>query len=127
MTGVDISATMKLYFASMDSADFDTAKELFAADAVYLRSPLGGTPDNPFATSGVAPVVGRPAIEEFFAKRGKKPTHHDIQREAVADDDWWAEGEAWVGEGAAATEKRPFLVHATFNGDGLIQRFLAIR
>lgn len=125
MTTVDISANMKLYFACMDSADFETAKGLFAMDALYMRSPLGGTPENPFATSGVAPVEGLAAIEEFWEKRGQKPTHHEIQRDAVVGNDWWAEGEAWVGDDDSV--RRMFLCHATFNDEGLIQRFVAIR
>jgi hypothetical protein len=116
---------MKLYFHCMDTADFETAKGLFAQDAIYIRSPLGGTPDNPFAATGVEPVEGLPAIEDFWARRGKKPTHHDIQRDAVDGRDWWAEGEAWVGDDDS--DRRSFLCHATLDGEGLIKRFIAIR
>ena len=117
------SETVKLYFKCMDTADFDGALELFAPDALYLRSPLGGTPENPFAASGVAPVEGRAAIQEFFAQRGKRDTHHQILVEGESDGHWWGEGEAWVGD----SEKRVFLVHVTFSAEGLIQRFVAIR
>ena len=53
----DKSATMKQYFACMDSADFVTAAAMFADDAVYLRPPY--VPGQAaFATSGTAKTYG---------------------------------------------------------------------
>ena len=117
------SETMTLYFKCMDGADFETARELFAEDAVYLRPPLGGTPENPFATSGTTAVEGLPAICEFWKQRGKRATRHVIGLESVTGNEWFAEGKVSVGE----SESKLFLCHVTFTADGLVQRFVALR
>jgi hypothetical protein len=119
---LDKQETMKLYFACMDSADFGTAERLFAADAVYLRPPLasGGAP---FATSGTERIEGLPAIAGFWQRRGKRSTHHSLEVQSVTGSEWFAEGLVSVGD----SEQKLFLCHVTFNDDGLITRFVAIR
>jgi ketosteroid isomerase-like protein len=119
---LDKSETMKIYFACMDSADFETAAALFAADAVYLRPPF--VPGQAaFATSGTQRIEGLPAISEFWAQRGKRNTHHVINVDSVTDREWFAEGSVTVD----GSETRMFLSHVTFNDEGKIERFVALR
>jgi hypothetical protein len=116
------SATMKQYFACMDSADFATAAAMFADDAVYLRPPY--VPGQAaFASSGTERIEGLTAISEFWNRRGKRNTHHVIQIESISDGEWFAEGEVSVDD----SETRLFLAHVTFNDKGQIHRFVALR
>ena len=118
----DQSATMKQYFACMDSADFVAAAAMFADDAVYLRPPY--VPGQAaFATSGTERIEGLPAISEFWDRRGKRNTHHVIKIEGVSGTEWFAEGEVSVDD----SETRMFMSHVTFNDNGQIQRFVALR
>ena len=118
----DKSATMKQYFACMDSADFVTAAAMFADDAVYLRPPY--VPGQAaFASSGTERIEGRPAISEFWDRRGKRNKHHVIKIEGVSGTEWFAEGEVSVDD----SETRMFLAHVTFNDEGQIERFVALR
>jgi hypothetical protein len=117
-----MSAIMKQYFGCMDSADFVTSAAMFAEDAVYLRPPY--VPGQAaFATSGTERVEGLPAISQFWANRGKRNTHHVIVTESITGNEWFAEGEVSVDD----SETRLFLSHVTFNDEGLIQRFVALR
>jgi Nuclear transport factor 2 (NTF2) domain len=118
----DKSATMKQYFGCMDSADFVTAAEMFADDAVYLRPPF--VPGQAaFAGTGTQKIEGLPAISAFWEQRGKRATHHVIQIESITDTEWFAEGSVSVDD----SEERLFLTHVTFNDAGLIKRFVALR
>jgi hypothetical protein len=119
---LDKSETMKLYFACMDGADFDTAASLFADDAIYLRPPY--TPGQTgFASSGTQRIEGLSDITAFWAMRGKRDTHHVIEIESITDSEWFAEGSVTVDD----NETRMFLTNVTFNGDGKVQRFVALR
>jgi hypothetical protein len=114
--------TIDLYFKCMDTADFDTALTLFSQDAVYLRPPLA--PQGvPFATSGTQRIEGSEAIAAFWAERGKRATHHHFVEKGISGNEWWGEGLVSVGD----SEDKMFLCHVSFNDDGLIKRFLAIR
>jgi hypothetical protein len=116
------SATMKQYFACMDSADFVTSAAMFADDAVYIRPPY--VPGQAaFASSGTERIEGLPAISEFWAQRGKRNTHHVIKVEGISGNEWFAEGEVSVDD----SETRMFLTHITFNDQGQIERFVALR
>jgi hypothetical protein len=116
------SATMKQYFACMDSADFVTSAAMFADDAVYIRPPY--VPGQAaFASSGTERIEGLPAISEFWAQRGKRNTHHVIKIEGISGNEWFAEGEVSVDD----SETRMFLTHITFNDQGQIERFVALR
>ena len=118
----DKSATMKQYFACMDSADFVTAAAMFAEDAVYLRPPY--VPGQAaFASSGTERIEGLPAISGFWERRGKRNTRHVIKIESISGAEWFAEGEVSVDD----SEPRMFLSHVTFNDKGQIQRFVALR
>jgi len=118
----DMSATMKQYFACMDSADFVTSAAMFADDAVYLRPPY--VPGQAaFASSGTQRIEGLPAISQFWANRGKRDTHHVIKIESITGNEWFAEGEVSVDD----SETRMFLTHVTFNDQGQIERFVALR
>jgi len=118
----DQSATMKQYFACMDSADFVAAAAMFADDAVYIRPPY--VPGQAaFASSGTERIEGLPAISEFWAQRGKRNTHHVIKIEGISGNEWFAEGEVSVDD----SETRMFLTHVTFNDRGQIERFVALR
>jgi hypothetical protein len=118
----DKSATMKQYFACMDSADFVTSAAMFADDAVYIRPPY--VPGQAaFASSGTERIEGLPAISEFWAQRGKRNTHHVIKIEGISGNEWFAEGEVSVDD----SETRMFLTHVTFNDQGQIKRFVALR
>ena len=118
----DKSATMKQYFACMDSADFVTSAAMFADDAVYIRPPY--VPGQAaFASSGTERIEGLPAISEFWAQRGKHNTHHVIKIEGISGNEWFAEGEVSVDD----SETRMFLTHVTFNDQGQIKRFVALR
>jgi hypothetical protein len=119
---LDKQETMKLYFACMDSADFGTAERLFAEEAVYLRPPLA-PPGAPFTSNGTERIEGRPAIVEFWRQRGKRDTHHSLEVYSVTGNEWFAEGLVSVGD----SDRKIFLCHVTFNDDGLISRFVAIR
>ena len=118
----DKSATMKQYFACMDSADFVTSAAMFADDAVYIRPPYVRG-QAAFASSGTERIEGLPAISEFWAHRGKRNTHHVIKTEGISGNEWFAEGEVSVDD----SETRLFLTHVTFNGKGQIERFVALR
>jgi hypothetical protein len=113
---------MKLYFACMDSADFKTAASLFAEDAVYLRPPFVPGQD-PFSSSGTERIAGLDAIKAFWERRGKLKTNHVIEVESVTEHEWFAEGSVSVDD----SETRLFLSHVTFNGEGRVQRFVALR
>jgi hypothetical protein len=116
------SETMTLYFKCMDTADFDTAATLFAPAAVYLRPPY--TPGQVgFASSGTQRIEGLDAITAFWAMRGPRATHHVLEIQSVTGDQWFAEGSVRVDD----SEARLFLSHVTFDGDGLISRFVALR
>jgi len=118
----DKSAMMKQYFACMDSADFVTSAAMFADDAVYIRPPY--VPGQAaFASSGTKRIEGLPAISEFWAQRGKRNTHHVIKIEGISGNEWFAEGEVSVDD----SETRMFLTHVTFNDQGQIERFVALR
>jgi SnoaL-like domain len=118
----DKSATMKQYFACMDSADFVTSAAMFADDAVYIRPPY--VPGQAaFASSGTERIEGLPAISEFWAQRGKRNTHHVIKVEGISGNEWFAEGEVSVDD----SETRMFLTHVTFSDQGQIERFVALR
>jgi hypothetical protein len=118
----DKSATMKQYFACMDSADFVTSAALFADDAVYIRPPY--VPGQAaFASSGTQSIEGLLAIGKFWEQRGKRNTHHVIKTEGISGNEWFAEGEVSVDD----SETRLFLTHVTFNGKGQIERFVALR
>ena len=118
----DKSATMKQYFACMDSADFVTSAALFADDAVYIRPPY--VPGQAaFASSGTQSIEGLPAISTFWVQRGKRNTHHVIKIEGSSGNEWFAEGEVSVDD----SETRLFLTHVTFNDKGQIERFVALR
>jgi hypothetical protein len=114
---------MKLYFHTMDTADFATSRSLFADDAVYVRPPLGGTATDPFASSGTTSIEGLDAISDFWERRGKRETRHVIKIESATDSEWFAEGRVSVGD----SEERLFLCHVTFDPDDKIKRFVAIR
>jgi hypothetical protein len=119
---LDKSETMKLYFKCMDTADFETAASLFTSDAVYLRPPF--TPGQVgFATSGTQRIEGLEAITAFWAVRGKRATHHVLEIESVTGREWFAEGSVSVDD----SEKRMFLTHVTFDDEGLVSRFVALR
>jgi len=118
----DKSAMMKRYFACMDSADFVTSAAMFADDAVYIRPPY--VPGQAaFASSGTERIEGLPAISEFWARRGKRNTHHVIKIDGISGNEWFAEGEVSVDD----SEARMFLTHVTFNDQGQIERFVALR
>ena len=118
----DKSATMKQYFACMDSADFVTSAAMFADDAVYIRPPY--VPGQAaFASSGTERIEGLAAISEFWAQRGKRNTRHAIKVEGISGNEWFAEGEVSVDD----SETRMFLTHVTFNEQGQIERFVALR
>ena len=118
----DKSATMKQYFACVDSADFVTAAAMFADDAVYLRSPY--VPGQAaFATSGTQRIEVQAVTSEFWERRGKHKTHHVIKIESISGSEWFAEGEVTVDDSGT----RMFLSHVTFNDNGQIQRFAALR
>ena len=91
----DKSATMKQYFACMDSADFVTSAAMFADDAVYIRPPYVRG-QAAFASSGTERIEGLPAIGEFWEHRGKRNTHHVIKIEGISGSEWFAEGEVSV-------------------------------
>jgi hypothetical protein len=121
-TAAECSAAMKLYFKCMDTADFETAASLFAEDAVYVRPPF--TPGQVgFGDGGSTTFDGLDAINEFWALRGKRNTNHVILTDSVTGDEWFAEGSVTV-DGA---EPRTFLTHVTFNSDGKVKRFVALR
>jgi hypothetical protein len=118
----DKSATMKQYFACMDSADFVTSAAMFADDAVYLRPPYVAG-QAAFASSGTERIEGLPAISKFWEQRGKRGTHHVIKIESTSGSEWFAEGEVSVDD----SETRMFLTHVTFSDKGQIERFVALR
>ena len=76
-----------------------------------------------FASSGTERIEGIPAISEFWAQRGKRNTHHVIKIEGISGNEWFAEGEVSVDD----SETRMFLTHVTFNDQGQIERFVALR
>ena len=122
MDHVDKSAMMTQYFRCMDTADFDASAAMFAADALYLRPPY--TPGQAaFEGSGTTRIEGLQAIREFWYQRGARNTRHVIQVESSSAREWFAEGRVSVDD----SEPRLFLTHVTFNDDGKIQRFVALR
>jgi len=114
--------TMNLYFACMDSADFETAASLFASDATYLRPPY--VPGQAaFAGSGTQTISGLEDIKAFWSVRGKRNTVHKIIVEGGQANEWFAEGAVTVDD----SEARLFLCHVTFGEDQKVQRFVALR
>ena len=118
----DKSQVMKLYFKCMDTADFETAASLFADNALYIRPPFVPGAEA-FASSGTQTIDGLPAISAFWDERGKRPTRHVIVVESSSDTEWFAEGVVSVGD----SEERLFLSHVTFNHEGKVSRFVALR
>jgi hypothetical protein len=119
---LDKQETIDLYFNCMDTADFGTALTLFSEDAVYLRPPLAPA-GVPFGTSGTQRIEGSKAIAAFWEERGTRPTHHHFVEKGVSGSEWWGEGLVSVGD----SEEKMFLCHVSFNDDGYITRFVAIR
>jgi hypothetical protein len=116
------SGVMKLYFACMDSADFETAATLFADDAEYFRPPFAPG-QAAFASSGTQRIAGLDAIKAFWWLRGKRNTKHIIEVASVTEHEWFAEGSVSVD----GSETRLFLCHVTFNGENRVKRFVALR
>jgi SnoaL-like domain len=117
-TDLDKTTIMKKYFAATDSSDVVAAAQMFADDAVYLRSPLPGSD-----STELIRLDGLRAIVEFWKSRGQRVIRHTILADSASDNDWFGEGEAAGDNGPT----RRFLVHATFNSDGLISRYVALR
>ena len=110
-----VSSPLDRYFDAIDSGDVDGTTAAFADGALYIRPSL--------SVPGALEVVrGRDELRRFFEDRGKKPFRHVVESCLVEATECFAEGVALQdGERIAS-----FLVHASFDGDGLITRYFAL-
>ena len=107
------------YFRLLDDGEFDACAALFAEDALYIR-PGKLTADSLVVTKG------RPAILEFFRKRGKLPHRHRILKAVSDGNSCFVEGRGGGNEGGPFAPLHAFMSHGTFNADGLITRYFAV-
>ena len=115
------ASPLDAYFAALDAGDDAAATAAFAEDAVYIRPAI----EDP---RGLEVIRGRERIREFLARRrerqlaGAYPHRHEIRAAAF-------DGSRCFVEALMVTDEGPlgvFLAHATFDGDGLITRYLAV-
>jgi ketosteroid isomerase-like protein len=114
---VPVASPLDRYYEALDAGDVERTLATFSADAVYVRPTL------PPAAPGLEVVRGTDELREFFLARGKQPHRHEVRACAVDGRSCFVEGVAGV-EGASPTHA--FLVHATLDSDGLIQRYFAL-
>jgi ketosteroid isomerase-like protein len=112
-----VRSPLDAYYRALDAGEVDATVATFADDAVYIRPTL--PPTDP----GLEVIRGRHALREFFAARGKQPHRHEVRACAVDGPRCFVEGVAGV-EGEPPTHV--FLVHATLDADGLIERYFAL-
>jgi ketosteroid isomerase-like protein len=122
---VQNEATLLRYLDTMDTTDYATALELFADDAVYIRPALPKPASEPGVMGPSTPhqIEGRDALAAFFERRGNHNTSHDIQVLSSSSGHTFAEGVVTLDGKGTAT----ILLHASFDDDGLIKRFIALR
>jgi ketosteroid isomerase-like protein len=112
-----VRSPLDAYYAALDGGDVDATVATFADDAVYIRPTL------PPAEPGLEVIRGRDALRDFFVARGKQPHRHEVRACAV-------DGPRCFVEGVAGVEGEPpthiFLVHATLDAGGLIERYFAL-
>ena len=117
-TGSDaVRSPLDAYYRALDDGDLDATVAAFADDAVYIRPTL------PPADPGLETIRGRDALRAFFVARGKQPHRHELRACAVDGPRCFAEGVAGV---AGEPPTHVFLVHATLEPDGLIERYFAL-
>jgi ketosteroid isomerase-like protein len=112
-----VTSPLDPYYEALDAGDVERTLAAFADDAVYVRPAL------PPAPPGLETIRGRNELREFFVARGKQPHRHWVRTCAVAGDACFVEGVAGI-EGQPPTHV--FLVHATLDGAGLIERYFAL-
>jgi ketosteroid isomerase-like protein len=115
VTANGTASPLDRYYESLDAGDVDATTATFTDDAVYIRPSL----DVPGTLQSLS---GRDELREFFRKRGKLPFRHEVRSCAVHGPECFVEGVAWVEGDPAFT----FLVHATLDGSGLIERYFAL-
>jgi ketosteroid isomerase-like protein len=114
---VTVTTPLDVYFTRLDDGDIEGTLATFADDASYVRPTLPPSPP------GLEVVRGRDELRAFFVARGKRPFRHYVRACAV-------EGKSCLVEGVAGPPgERPthlFLVHATLDDDGRIERYFAL-
>jgi hypothetical protein len=110
-----VSSPLDAYYAAVDAGDADAATATFTGDGLYIRPSL--------AVPGTLEFVrGRDELLEFFRRRGNPPFRHEVIACAVDGPRCFVEGVAHVDEKPTTS----FLVHATIDDDGLIERYFAL-
>ena len=114
--------TLRSYMDAIDAADYEAAASYFADDAVYLRPALNKHRE----AAAVLPQTrldGLDNIRELWRQRGKQDTRHEFRWVSTTESETFVEGEL-VFDG---TMTAPFMCHASFNAEGKIARFIAMR
>ena len=110
-----ISTPLDAYYAAVDSGDADAATAAFTDGGLYIRPSL--------EVPGTLEVVsGREDLLDFFRRRGNPPFRHEVIACAVDGERCFVEGVAYV-RGEPTTS---FLVHATVDANGLVERYFAL-
>lgn len=107
---------LKPYFDALDAGDAEALAGCFADDAVYIHPPWDPAGDNHLFA-----ISGKPALREYFMKRGKQPQHHRILFAAVSGRSCFVEGRG----GGDGVRLHVFASHAMFDADGKIRRYVA--
>lgn len=107
---------LKPYFDALDAGDAEALADCFAEDAVYIHPPW-----DPAKQNRLFAVSGKPALREYFHKRGKQPQQHRILSAAVNGSSCFIEGRG----GGNGVRLHAFVSHAVFDGEGKIKRYVA--
>ena len=107
---------LKPYFDALDKGDPEALVGCFADDAVYIHPPW-----DPRQQNHLFAVSGKPALLEYFRRRGKQPQHHRILFAAINGSSCFVEGRG----GGGGVFLHDFVSHAIFDEQGKIKRYVA--
>lgn len=110
---------LSAYYRLLDDGEFEACAALFAEDALYIR-PARLTADSLVVTKG------RPAILEFFRKRGKLPHRHRILHAVCDGASCFVEGRGGGNHGGPFAPLHAFMANCSIDADGLIGRYFAV-
>jgi hypothetical protein len=117
--------TLRRYITAMDDADYPAALTAFSDDAVYIHPPLPppGAAIGQMGPPGSVVLRGRREVAVLFEQRGVYPTSHDLHTMVSAGDEVFVEGTVTLAGGTTVA----ILLHATFDEDGRISRYIALK
>jgi hypothetical protein len=129
----DQAQPIRDYLARIDENNAEECAALFSHDAVYVRTvyqtannffdPANASEDpSKFQLSPLRVYVGRDEIFELLRGRPMMPHWHEVRVGVTQGNTHFAEGRSLGGPYPDIV----FMMHARTNGDGLIDRFVAL-